>query len=114
MCGGTPIIIESKLALDGKLLNIQEDIMINQLFDETRNYGEPERSKYAQEIDEMHKKLVEQLDQEGRLYLDRLETTYLQQSNAELKDVFVEGFCAAMELVWEIIDRLTHGGDLAL
>ena len=53
MCGGTPIIIESKLALDGKLLNIQEDIMINQLFDETRNYGEPERSKYAQEIDEI-------------------------------------------------------------
>ena len=88
--------------------------MIDQLFDETRNYGEPNRRKYAQEIDEMHKKLVEQLAQEGRFCLDQLESAYLRQCNAELKDVFVEGFCAAMELVWEIIDRLTHGGDLAL
>ena len=63
--------------------------MIDQLFDETRNYGEPNRRKYA---------------------LDQLESAYLRQCNAELKDVFVEGFCAAMELVWETIDRLTHGG----
>lgn len=80
--------------------------MIEHFFDETRNYGKPERTEYAQEISDLQRALADQLDREGKLCLDQLESAYLRQSSAELKDVFVEGFCTAMELVWEIMDRL--------
>ena len=80
--------------------------MIERLFEEERPCDSPAYRRYAQQIAEARQILDGQLDEEGRACLDQLTGAYLRQSGVEARDAFVQGFCAAVEL---LLESLRHG-----
>ena len=80
--------------------------MIERLFEEERPCDNPAYRQYAQQIVEARQILDGQLDEEGRACLDQLTEMYLRQSNIEIREAFVQGFCAAVEL---LLESLRHG-----
>ena len=79
--------------------------MIEQLFQEERVYGEPQFSVYRSEAIQAQEALYPRLDQEERDLLERYSGALAQQSSVEVKGAFVDGFCTAMELVWDVLTR---------
>ena len=80
--------------------------MIERLFKEERPCDSPAYRRYAQQIAEARQILDGQLDESGRACLDQLTEAYLRQSAIETKEVFVQGFCAAVDL---LLESLLHG-----
>ena len=66
--------------------------MIEKLMDMERTYGEPEYGRISEQATILRKELCEMLGNEGRIYLERLEDTYLRRENTVLRDAFRQGF----------------------
>ena len=79
--------------------------MIERLMNLERPYGEPEYSKLSVQIRHLKQQLCEQLDQEGKGWLEQLADTYLEQSAVLSESSFTDGFCAAVDLM---LDYLEH------
>ena len=75
--------------------------MIERLMNQERPYGEPEYSKWAEEITRLKNMLCKQLDQSGKQQLEQMEDAYLRRENAALCDAFADGFWSAVELMLE-------------
>ena len=76
--------------------------MIEQLFNEERQYGEPVYSQITAQITEVREELSSQIDDAGRVQLWELDSLYNRQSSAMLKDAYAEGFSAAIKLMVEV------------
>lgn len=79
--------------------------MIERLMNLERPYGEPEYSKLSAQISQLKQQLCEQLNQEGKTWLEQLADTYLEQSAVLSESSFTDGFCVAVDLV---LDYLEH------
>ena len=79
--------------------------MIEQLFNEERQYGEPTFSQTMAQIVTIREALRNQLDDAGKARLGQLEALYIRQNNAIVKDVFTEGFSTAAKLLVEVLRR---------
>ncbi len=82
--------------------------MIENLFNEGLNYGVAERAKSADEIRELRRLLLKELDENGQSRLDRLCNAYIQQNSAISRDVFIAGFSTAVHLLLESLYHETH------
>lgn len=79
--------------------------MIEQLFNEERQYGEPTFSQTMAQIVTIREALRNQLDDAGKARLGQLEALYIRQNNAILKDVYADGFSTAVKLLLEALRR---------
>lgn len=79
--------------------------MIERLLDEEIQYGEPEYSQVAKKITELREQLEKNLDADGRKLLEEISDAYIYQGNFLIRDAFEEGFCAAIEIVFEVIQH---------
>ena len=79
--------------------------MIEQLFNEERQYGEPIFSQTMAQIVKIREALKNQLDAKGNAQLGQLEALYIRQNNAIVKDVFTGGFSTAAKLLVEVLRR---------
>lgn len=79
--------------------------MIEQLFDEERQYGEPVFSQISASIVKQREALRNQLDAAGKSQLDQLETLYIRQNHAILKEVYADGFSTAVNLLLDALKR---------
>ncbi len=77
--------------------------MIEQLFNEERQYGEPVFSQMTAQIVKQREALRNQLDAAGKARLGQLEALYIRQNNAILKDVYADGFSTAVKLILEAL-----------
>lgn len=81
--------------------------MIERLMNLERPYGEPEYSKLSEDISKLKETLCSKLDQDGREWLEKMTDTCVRRETAVLSDAFVDGFCAAVELMLEF-ERWNH------
>lgn len=79
--------------------------MIERLMNLERPYGEPEYSKLSAQISQMKQQLCEQLNQEGKDWLEQLTDTFMRQEPLILRDAFADGFWTAVELMSEFQQR---------
>ena len=79
--------------------------MIERLMNLERPYGEPEYSKLSAQTNQMKKQLFEQLNQEGKDWLEQLLDTFMRQEHLVLCDAFADGFWTAIELMLEFQQR---------
>jgi len=79
--------------------------MIEQLFNEEQQYGEPAYSQASAQIVKLRELLRNQLDEAGKARLGQLEALYIRQNNAILKDVYTDGFSTAVKLLLEALKR---------
>lgn len=89
----------------GRYLYVEVVIMIEQLMNPERPYGEPEYSKLLAEISQLKAALCGQLTHEGQRWLEQLTDVYMRQENAVLHDAFSEGFWTAVKLMLEFERR---------
>lgn len=75
--------------------------MIEQLFNEEKQYGEPTFSQASTQIVKIRETLKAQLDAKGNAQLGQLEALYIRQNNAIVKDVYADGFSTAVKLLVE-------------
>lgn len=79
--------------------------MIERLMNQERPYGEPEYSKLSAQISQLKQQLCEQLNQEGKDWLEQLADTFMRQELLVLRDAFADGFWTAVELMLEFQQR---------
>lgn len=79
--------------------------MIEKLFNEERQYGEPIFSQTTAQIIRVRESVRNKLDDTGKEQLEQLEDLYIRQNNAIVKGVYAEGFSAAVKLLVEALDR---------
>ena len=79
--------------------------MIEKLFNEEQQYGEPIFSQITEQIIRVRESVRNKLDDAGKEQLEQLEVLYIRQNNAIVKDVYAEGFSAAVKLLVEALDR---------
>lgn len=79
--------------------------MIERLMNLERPYGEPEYSKLSAQISQLKQQLCEQLNQEGKDWLEQLSDTFMRQEPLILRDAFADGFWTAVELMVEFQQR---------
>ena len=79
--------------------------MIEELFNEERQYGEPVFSQTTAQIVKVREAIRTKLDDAGKSQLGQLEALYIRQNNAILKDVYAEGFSTAVKLMMEAVKR---------
>ena len=79
--------------------------MIEQFFNEERQYGEPVFSQTAAQTASLRAALKDRLDAEGQTMLSQLEDQYIHQSSAMIKDAYADGFSAAVKLLAEAMQR---------
>ena len=79
--------------------------MIEQLFNEEKQYGDPVFSQTTARIVKVRKAVRTKLDDAGKAQLGQLEALYIRQNNAILKDVYAEGFSTAVKLMMEALER---------
>ena len=79
--------------------------MIEQLFNEERQYGELIFSQTTAQIVKVREAVRTKLDDAGKAQLGQLEDLYIRQNNAILKDVYAEGFSIAVKLMMEALKR---------
>ena len=77
--------------------------MIELLFDEERQYGEPIFSQTTAQIVKVRESIRTKLDDAGKAQLGQLEALYIRQNNAIVKDVYAEGFSTAVKLLLEAL-----------
>ena len=77
--------------------------MIEQLFNEERQYGEPVFSQTTAQIVKVRESVRTKLDDAGKAQLGQLEALYIRQNSAMLKDVYAEGFSTAVKLLLEAL-----------
>ena len=79
--------------------------MIEQLFNEERQYGEPTFSQMNSQIVKVRESIRSHLDDAGKARLGQLEALYIRQSSAMLKDAYADGFSMAVKLLLEALRR---------
>ena len=79
--------------------------MLERLMNPERPYGEPEYSSISKQISEIRQSLENQINPDAHVLLEQLSNAYIRQGNTMLADVFADGFCAAVELM---LDLLRH------
>ena len=79
--------------------------MIEQLFNEERQYGELIFSQTTAQIVKVREAVRTKLDDAGKAQLGQLEDLYIRQNNSILKDVYAEGFSTAVKLLLEALER---------
>lgn len=84
--------------------------MIERLMNLERPYGEPEYSKLSGQISQLKQQLCEQLNQEGKGWLEQLADTFMRQELLVLRDAFADGFWTAVELMLEFQRRKSENG----
>jgi len=77
--------------------------MIEQLFNEERQYGEPMFSQTAAQIEKLREEIRAPMDDAGKERLNQLEALYIRQNSAILKDVYADGFSTAVKLLLEAL-----------
>ncbi len=85
--------------------------MIENLFNDEFSYGGLERVRSSDEIREIRRLLLKELDETGQSQLDRLCNAYKRQNSAINRDVFVAGFSTAVRLLIESLHREVHPSD---
>lgn len=80
--------------------------MIERLFESERRYGEPEYSQAMARIIAAKDHLLQQLDKEGRAYVEQLTDAYVWQEGVMVRDAFWEGFCIAAGLAADVLRYL--------
>lgn len=81
--------------------------MIERLMNLEHPYEEPEYSKLSVQIRHLKQQLCEQLDQEGKGWLEQLTDTYLEHSAVLSESSFTDGFCAAVDLALGYLEHRT-------
>ena len=79
--------------------------MLERLFVEHARYGEPEYSRKSAEINRAIKTLSETLEPAEIQLLAQLEDTYQAREAAAVRSAFEEGFCSAVGLALDILER---------
>ena len=79
--------------------------MIEQFFNEERQYGEPTFSQMTAQIVKVREAMRTQLDDTGKARLGQLEALYIRQNTAMLKDAYADGFSTAVKLLLEALRR---------
>ena len=79
--------------------------MIERLINQELPYGEPEYSRSATQAEALMELLRTQLDLEGKTKLEELADIFAHQGNIVSQDMFVEGFCTALDMMAEYIRR---------
>jgi len=77
--------------------------MIEQLFNEERQYGGPAFNQTSAQIVKLREAIRNQLDETGKARLGQLEALYIRQNSAILKDVYADGFSTALKLLLEAL-----------
>lgn len=79
--------------------------MIERLLNLEHPCKDPGYNSQQKQIAQLTQELSERLDETGKIQLNQLTDAYLKQEAFLLKDAFLDGFCAAIELA---IDCLRH------
>ena len=79
--------------------------MIEQLFNEERQYGEPIYSQTTAQIIKVRETIRNKLDDAGKAQLGQLEALYIRQNSAIVKAVYAEGFSTAVKLLLEALEH---------
>lgn len=79
--------------------------MIERLMKSEIRYGEPKYSKIDLEIREIKRALAKELDEDGLNLLESLSDAYLHQTSVQIEGAFVDGFCAAVDLMLDFIQN---------
>lgn len=77
--------------------------MIEQLFNEERQYGEPTFSQMTPQITKAREAIRNHLDDAGKARLGQLEALYIRQNTAMLKDAYADGFSTAVKLLLDAL-----------
>lgn len=77
--------------------------MIELLFDEERQYGEPEASQMTGQIVKLRETLKSQIGTTENALFEQLEALYIRQNSAMLRDAYKSGFSAAVRLLLEVV-----------
>ncbi len=80
-------------------------MIIECLLNEESKYGEPQYSEISQEIAKMKEKLGQQLNTDGQALLEEISDRYIYQGSFLIRDAFLEGFCVAMEIIFDVIEH---------
>lgn len=77
--------------------------MIDQLFDEERQYGGPAACQMTGQIAKLRETLHNQMDSTETTLLEQLEALYIRQNSLMLRDAYSSGFSAAVKLLLEAV-----------
>lgn len=82
--------------------------MIERLMKSEIRYGEPKYSKIDSEIRETKRALAKELDEDGLNLLENLSDAYLRQTSVQIEGAFIDGFCTAVDLIFDVILHSTE------
>lgn len=82
--------------------------MIERLMNQELRYGEPEFSKAEDKILKLQQELSTLLSEDGQRLLSQLTDEYIHQGNIMMNDVFIAGFCAAVEVMLDFLHHKTR------
>ena len=79
--------------------------VIKRLMNPEMAYGEPKYAELSVKITKMKQMLDEKLDSDGRALLEQITEAHIRQENVLIDDAYVAGFCAAVDLMLEYLQR---------
>lgn len=81
--------------------------MVERLYQEERPYGGEKGQALTEQIQRLEAELTHGQTPEERKKLDQLSVAYLRRSDLAVRDAFIQGVWAGMELMMEYRERRT-------